>query len=130
MNPVDVPTPLRGAAFSDFFQVDAPVAATDDVRGEWFPSQHSAGLVRFQVRAQRHGGGEEPRGRAKADEVVVARLRLVGNPNLPRLPPQLRPEQREDAEDRVPKGKYLEVLRVVRIRELDLGLGDVAAASA
>src|SRR5206468_11954769 len=54
----------------------------------------------------------------------------IRDADLPGLSAQLGPEQREDAEDGVPEGKLLEILRVVRIRELDPGFGNIAAARA
>src|SRR6266550_9077020 len=69
---LDVFAALGGAELLDLFQVDAPVPAADHVRGEWLPGQHRARIVRLQVRAQWHRGGEEPGRRAEADQVVVA----------------------------------------------------------
>src|SRR5215208_3092444 len=104
-DPIHVLAALRGAEFPDLFQVDAPVATAHDIRREGLPGQHLARLVGLQIRAKRHARREEPRRRTEADQVVIARLPLVRNPDSPRLAPQLRPEQREDAEDCMPKGK-------------------------
>lgn len=110
------------------FEVDAPVAAADDIDPKRLTGEWGLGFVGFQVRPQRHVGREEPRRRAEHHQVVVTLLGLVGNPDLAGLAAQLRQEQRQDAEHRVAERKHREVLGIVRVGELDAGTRHVVAA--
>ena len=72
MDRVDESAALLGRQLLGFLQIDAPVAPADHVGGERLAVEDLLRRLGDQVGAQRHVRGEEPRGRADADEVVVA----------------------------------------------------------
>src|SRR5947209_6198542 len=70
-------------------QVVAPVPAADDEGAEARAGEEPRRIVRMQERPDRHAGREPPRGRAEADQVVLALRHYLGTVDLARREAEL-----------------------------------------